>query len=228
MNLFSEQDGFLLDAHRYLCDEMSEAERQSFEALLAANPSAQDAFVDQVLLEAACHRIASEGSRAASIQQPNDLSPASQAIQETSVRPALVSRSPVLVSSGGQTTAKDRSSRWDLSRTLAVVVTSCVMGVMIWGGGSALHELDSRRSFRDQLVTNDDVNAVGVWAELSADDSAAFNDDVDPDAEADLMLSPLFVSAELDVPDWMFAAVEALSLMDDVNLEESPSDGGPL
>ncbi|MEW4487854.1 hypothetical protein AB1L42_07205 [Thalassoglobus sp. JC818] len=225
MNPFLEQDDFLLDAHRYLCDDMSEAERRSFEALLTTNHSAQEAFVDQVLLEAACHRISAESSR---VQALNHRSRATQTVQEASVRPAAVSRSSVSLRSVTTPGTKDRSSRWELSRTLAVVVTSCVMGVLIWGAGSAFQGQDSERSLRDQLVTSDDVNAIDVWAQLSAEEQVEFIDDVDAEAEAELLSSPLFVSAELDVPDWMFAAVEASSLIDDMKLDEPSSEGGPL
>lgn len=207
----------LLQAGRYAHGELASAELVEFEQLLECDLEAQEALADWVLLESALHAVPPPFLASAA-------RPAHAVIVEGSVgggaiqsQARLGSAASVISHSKNQTSPRSR-----LSPAAALLSTTAAMTLLVLGGTFLSQSLESLPKLAGTwgLPAVADAETLKIWSligeesDLIASPTEASSGDLkqgdllDDDFESES--GAHFSSArQIDIPEWMFAAVEA-------------------
>ncbi|WP_417847831.1 hypothetical protein [Thalassoglobus sp.] len=188
----------LLQAHRYFTDEMPAIERAKFEAGLSSNLAAQEALADVVL-----------------IQQSLQLSET-----KTSVTSSHTNAVSNLRTVSGEQSAPH--ARRNIVRIAALLTTSLALFVVVVIGLMDQASTSTSQNVAEVSSENQskDLEAMALWTLMSTDQHLS--------AESNEESNSTLAAMELDVPDWMFAAVEASSLEGDLDFMDHEEDGETL
>ncbi|QDT34399.1 hypothetical protein [Thalassoglobus polymorphus] len=189
----------LLQAHRYFTDEMPATERAEFETQLSSSLAAQDALADVVLIHQGLQL--SEGKTSIASSQSSAVS---NLCTVSSDQPAHARRSIVRIAAL-------------LTTSLALLV---VVGIGVRDQASSSNSTLQNVAEVDSEGQSKDLEAMALWTLMSTDEHLP--------AESNDEANATHAAVELDVPDWMFAAVEASSLEDDLDFMNHGEDGETL
>lgn len=196
----------LLAALRYFNNEMSPVEIVSYEALLADDFAAQNALAEVVLIQQSLKSMTCSDATGFdfTVRVTNDAeSVSSHTLRERSRR------------SGSKTSG-------GIALAFSVAAIAIIGYVIIHSSITSQAHLPSMAgAIKSSPIEHQrqDVSVATMWALMSDSESPVLgsvtNDHHDSSWESD-DISSSYSSEELDVPDWMFAAVEASRLNDDL------------
>ncbi len=113
-----------------------------------------------------------------------------------------------LLANVGPVRVRTKSSPSSLSKIAALLVTAASIAAIILSGTLSPNFTNSSQT--DVATNTGDVEAISLWASMGRDRNEA-------EAEFDANTSSV-AAIEIDVPDWMFAAVEASDHDEDLDI----------
>ena len=122
---------------------------------------------------------------------------------------------PTVTSSGRRTYGR-------FGGVVAVLTASVAVAVLLFAGpwfSSVTRSVNETQGIASDSVDRRDLEAIGLWT-MMADEPEL--------AEAEESHTNGMALAEIDVPDWMFAAVEASLVVEEMEMMDANEAGGTL